>query len=32
MGLIGDILQIPGAIVGGVEDVIEEVVEDIFDL
>lgn len=29
MGLFGDILQIPGAIIGGVEDVITDVLDDI---
>lgn len=30
MGLIGNILQIPGAVVGGVEDVINAAIDDIF--
>lgn len=29
MGLIGDILQIPGAIVGAAEDAITDVLDDI---
>lgn len=31
MGLLGDILQVPGAIVGAIEDVVIDVVEEIFD-
>lgn len=30
MGLLGDILRLPGEIVGGVADVIQEELEDIF--
>lgn len=29
MGLFGEILQLPGKIVGGVEDVIEDILEDL---
>jgi len=31
MGLLGDILQVPGAIVGAIEDVVTDAVEEIFD-
>lgn len=30
MGLLGDILQVPGAIIGAVEDKIAETLDDIF--
>lgn len=30
MGLFGDILQIPGKIVGEIEDGVEEVLDEIF--
>lgn len=30
MGLLGDLLQIPGAIVGGIEDAIEDELDDLF--
>ena len=30
MGLFGDILQIPGKIVGGIEDTVEDVLDEIF--
>lgn len=30
MGLFGDILQIPGKIVGEIEDTVEEVLDEIF--
>lgn len=31
MGLLGSILQVPGAIVGAVEDVVVDAIEEIFD-
>lgn len=30
MGLLGDILQIPGAIIGAIEDEVTEALDDIF--
>ncbi len=30
MGLIGDILQVPGAIIGGIEDAVADALDDIF--
>lgn len=30
MGLFGDILQVPGKIVGAIEDEAEEILDDIF--
>ena len=29
MGLLGDILQVPGKIIGGIEDAVEDILEDL---
>lgn len=31
MGIFGDIIRLPGEIIGGIADVIEDEIEDIFD-